>query len=351
MKKDRSDSMRKIDESELFGIHFNVKNKMEIANAINMKLNQNVGIISPDHISAELEALKIAAKRSYKPLLGEAISLYEQFNGRIKLFNLGLTSGGRSPIPPYLPFLFSNTRNKQLESEKENHPVSPTVLVNMYRIGHWSIDEAQYLGLSVNNDLYSCLESGLIAYKMIFENKAEKVFANKNVLEYLTNIYTRLFSNIVIKSAFTYGDDFNEDSALFIIAQFFLRYVLKKQPSTTIDDFAYKTIKHRTSLSAIKLFEESSEINYSTLSGFLDSLGITFFNEKIDMIKFQVNWASSYGEGLMFAIEYVPYLIHFLFATLHGALLGGSNRLINRQADLQKDGLPKVYNAIIEELR
>lgn len=343
--------MRKIDESELFGLHFGVKNKMEIANAINMKLNQNVGIIAPTHLSAELESLRIAAKRSYKPLLGEAIALYEQFNGRIKLFNLGLSSTGRSPIPPYLPFLFGNTRNRQLESEKESRPVSPTVLVNMYRIGHWSADETQYLGVSVNNDLYTCLESGLIAYKLLFENKAEKVFANKDVLEYLTKIYTRLFSNIIVKSAFPYGDDFNEDAALFLISQFFLRYVLKKQPSTTIDDYAYKTIKHRTSLSSIKMFEESSNIDYTKLSNFLASLGLAFFNEKIDMIKFELNWASSYGEGLMFAIEYVPYLIHFLFATLHGALLGGSNRLINRQADLLKDGLPKVYNAIIAELR
>jgi hypothetical protein len=58
-----------------------------------------------------------------------------------------------------------------------------------------------------------------------------------------------------------------------------------------------------------------------------------------------------YGEGLIFAIEYAPYLLHYLFATLHGATLGGSTRLFNRLPDLQKDGLPKLYNAVIDEIR
>jgi hypothetical protein len=324
---------------------------MEINNALNMKLNQNVGIISPDHLATELTQLKIKSKNSYYPLLNEAIALYEQFNGRIKFFNLGITSSGRSPIPPFMPFLFNNSRNRQTEADKDTRGASPAVFVNMYRIGHWSADEKQYLGVSAITDFYSVLESGLIAYKLLFDNKAEKVFSNKVVLQYLTNIYTSLFSAAVIRTAVTFGSEFNTDAARFIIAKFFLQYVLKKQPSETLSDFAYTAIKNRTSLNALKSFEENSNIDYNSLSSFLETLGTAFFNEKIDISRFEVSWLSMYGEGLVFAIEYVPYLIHFLFASLHGAMLGGSTRLYNRLPDLQKDGLVKLYNAVISELR
>ena len=54
-----------------------------------------------------------------------------------------------------------------------------------------------------------------------------------------------------------------------------------------------------------------------------------------------------YGEGLALAIEYVPYLLHFLFAPIHASRLGGSSRLDKRLPALQKEGLTKLYNAVI----
>ena len=345
--------MRKLNETEMYALHLSSSQKNEIKNALNMKLNQGVGIITPDHLAAELAQLKIKSKSSYYPLLKEAIALFEQFNGRIRLFNLGATSTGRSPIPPFIPFLFGQVRNKQLEGESQVTPTSPAALMNMHRIGHWSKDESEYLKVSATTDLYAILESGIISYRLIYDNKADSVFSNRKVLEYLTNIYTTLFSNAAIKTpgAFPYGDEFSNSAARFLIAKFFLRYVLNKPDSSTIDDFAYKALKHRTSLAALKNYEEVSNIDFESLSGFLKSFGEAFFNEPIDVSKFEVAWLSMYGEGLVFAIEYAPYLLHYLFATLHGATLGGSTRLFNRLPDLQKDGLPKLYNAVISEIR
>jgi hypothetical protein len=128
--------MRKLNETEMYALHLSSSQKNEIKNALNMKLNQGVGIITPDHLAAELAQLKIKSKSSYYPLLKEAIALFEQFNGRIKLFNLGATSTGRSPIPPFIPFLFGQVRNKQLEGENQVKPTSPAALMNMHRIGH-----------------------------------------------------------------------------------------------------------------------------------------------------------------------------------------------------------------------
>lgn len=345
--------MRKLNDTEMYSLHLSSSQKNEIKNALNGKLNQGVGIITPDHLAAELAHLKIKSKNAHYPLLKEAIALFEQFNGRIRLFNLGATSSGRTPIPPFIPFLFGQVRNKQLEGENESRPVSPAVLMNMLRVGHWSKDEEEYLKVSATTDLYSILESGLISYKLIYEGKSEKVFSNRKVLEYLTNIYTSMFSNAVIRTpgAFPFGDEFNSSAARFVIAKFFLCYVLTKPDSSTVDDFAFKTLKHRTSLAALKNYEEISNIDYTSLTGFLSTMGEAFFNEPVDIAKFEVAWLSMYGEGLVFAIEYAPYLLHYLFATLHGATLGGSTRLFNRLPDLQKDGLPKLYNAVIAEIR
>jgi len=343
--------MRKIQETELFSAHLSSSQKSEIQNALTMKLNQGVGIITPDHLLTEITELKVKQRNVHYPLLSGALSMFEQFNGRIRLFNLGSTTSGRSQISAQMPFLFGPVRNKQLEGETETRPVSPAILMNMHRIGRWSADESQYIGVSARTDLYSVLESGYIFYRLIVDNKASNVFDNKTVLEYLTNIYTTLFSGAVIKTMIDYGGEFNTDAARFIIAQFFLRYVLKKTPSPTIDEFAYKSIRNRTSLMALKSYEESNNINYEKLSTFLESFGDAFFNEKIDISRFEVSWATMYGSGLIFAVEYAPYLIHFLLAAIHGATLGGSSRLYLRIQDLTKDGVQKLYNAIISEIR
>jgi len=342
--------MRKLSETELYSLHLTQAQMMEIHNAVNNKLNQNVGIIAPENIEAELIKLETKAKKA-PGLLADAISYYKTFNGRIKLFNLGATTTGRSPIPPFIPFLPGNARNKQLEGETGGRGVSPAIFVNMYRIGKWSADESEYTGASANTDLYAVLESGVIAHKLLLEQKAESVFSNTTVLETITNIYTSLFSNAVIKTVVTFGSDFNNDAARFLIAKFFLKYVLKKPESTTIEDIAYNCIKYRTSLSGLQSFEENYPMDNSSLSAFLKTLGEAFFNKGIDLSKFQISWVSMYGEGLLFAVEYAPYFLHFLFATWHGSSLGGSNKLYNKLPEMTKDGLIKLYNAVISELR
>jgi hypothetical protein len=342
--------MRKLQDSELFSLHMSASQKQELQNALNMKLNQNVGIIAPEQIETELLTLKRKSK-SVGGILPEAIALFESFNGRIRLFNLGVSASGRSPVPAFMPFLVGNVRNKGLEGDKSSRGVSPAVLVNLHRIGGWSVDEKTYNGLNAGTDLFSALESGLIAYRMLVDNRAEKLLSNSIVLENLTGIYTTLFSKAVIKSATVYGNEFNTDAARFIIGKFFLVYVLKKQPSDTIDEIAHTTIKYRSSITGLRNYEENAKIDYSSMSRFLETFGMSFFNQVIDLGKFTLYWTSLYGEGMLFAVEYVPYLIHFLFSLVHGARLGEATRLINSQTELEKEGLIKLYNTVVAELR
>ena len=346
--------MRQLKDTELYSIYLSNNEQQNIISTINSKLAQNVGLIAPEKIETELMQLKSRSKNSFFPLLNEAIALYET-RGHIQLFNLGMSSMGRSPIPAYMPFVpaFARNRAKEVTMGQGNHnAVNPAIFMNMYRVGQWSADESSYNGLSAITDLYSCLESGVIMYKMIVDHKTNAVFSDKNVLENLTRIYVYMFNKAVIKSKLSFGaDEFKQDAAAFLIAKFFLIHVLAKQENDTLNDYAHMATKFKTSLASLLSFEDNADIRYDTLSDFLKTIGMAFFNSSINLAEFENNWVRMYGEGMVFAVEYAPYLIHYLFAAYHGSMLGGTVRLYNIVDDLKKNGLPKLYNAVISAVR
>jgi len=299
--------------------------------------------------------LKTRSKKSaYYAFLSDAIALFET-RGLIRLFNLSLTKGGRSRIPTTIPYLKYPARNryKEGDSSMNNNGRDNVLFVNMYRIGAWSSDESQYIGLGTITDLYTCLESGVIGYKLLVENRAEKLFDDKAVLEYLIKIYVYMFSLVMQKTKTTFGgSDFQNDAASFLIAKFFLLYVLQKANTPIIDDYAYMAVKNRSSLEALKSYEDISQIDYDTLSGFLKTFGEAFYNgEPVYLADFDNKWVLSFGDSTGLAIEYVPFLLHFLFAVMHGANLGGTLRLARSQDILNKLGLPRLYNAVVNALK
>ena len=348
--------MRQLGETELFKMKLGSNEQQAIGAAITLKLNQNVGDIAPRHIEPELAQLKSKTKNSYLPLVSDALALYEN-RGLVRLFNLGATNSGRTPIPTFMPFVPAIARNRVKESDptvSSEQARDRAIFVNMYRIGNWSADETSYQGLSASTDLYACLENGTIMYKMLVEGKQKDVFNNSKVVENLTRIYTNLFAQCVVKCRVPFGnggtDDFGTDSAYFIIAKFFLKYILLKD-DTEADNYAMLCIKFKSSRVALKSFEETSNINYDSLSSFLNSFGETFFQDPINIAEFTVAWTKSYGDCTALAIEYVPYFIYDLFATYNGALLGGTLRMGRLKPQLLKLGLDKLRVALISIIK
>ena len=317
-----------------------------IIGSVRTKLNQNIGVIVPQHIETELLDLKKYAKTksASSPLLLPAIDLFENYGGRIQLFDLSTTTSGRSDIPSFFPFLPGNARRPDFQ-----HPI-PAIFMNMYKMGNWSLDDKSYDNLFPITDLHTCLESGFIAYKFIIEKKADQVLSNGIVLENLTRLYTKLFYDALIKVR---GNlpllDFQQEAAKFIIAKFFLTYIIQKNENDESTNLlARMAANTNSSVNALKTYEENLGISYEKLSSFLSSFGIVFFNgHPTSLSDFEAAWLNMYGEGLALAIEYVPYLLHFLFAPIHASRLGGSSRLDKRLPALQKEGLTKLYSAVI----
>lgn len=312
------------------------------------KLTEGKGLIKPSNMELSLLDLKKYAKNkaSSSILLNDAIALFDNENGgRIQLFNLQINSG-TSDIPPYVPFYAGRYKTK----------VSPNVetgiFVNMYGIGNWSADEKDYLNLIVPSDLNACLESAYIAYKMTIENRAEDILSNAVVMENITKLYAKLFFDAICKiPGNMIVGDFEKQAAKFVIAKFFLVYILQKNINDELTDkYAQIATGTKISLRATDLsaYEANLGINYNSLTSFLSTFGVAFFSGRpTNTSDFVIQWQKLYGEGTILAIEYVPYLIHFLIATKYNANLGGFNKMQRKQSDLISDGLGKFYNALV----
>ena len=341
--------MLKLFQTELIMRNNKLNSKIQVV--CKEKLPQNIGVIQPDNIELPLLDLKRYAKTksAASPVLLDAINLYENLGGRIQLFDLSTPMNGSNlsaDVPPYLPFIPSYS-HYALRAEIKK-PI-PAIFVNMYKMGTWSVDGKTYDDVYAITDLQTCLESGYIAYKMLIEDKADDILSNPLIMEYLTRIYTKLFYDALIKVP---GNlpllEFQQDAAKFIIAKFFLIYILEKNNDKTTDTYAQKAINSNSSLQALTTYEENLGINYEKLSLFLSSFGLAFFNgNPTSLSDFERAWITMYGEGLALAIEYVPYLLHFLFAPIHASRLGGSSKMYLRLPALQKEGLLKLYSAVL----
>ena len=342
--------MRKLEDTELFGKYLSDTARREIMSTLTTKLSYNAGVIKPENLELELLELKKKAKSAYIPLANEAIAMYEANGHRIRLFNL--SNNGQSPVPSYVPFLFYMGRNFAADPS-EGEDTIPVVFMNMYRIGNWNAAGDQYLNLRASSDLYSVLESGLFSYKLVCRGMSDEVFQNKVVLENLTRLYTKLFLNAAIKIKSVIYDPIAQDTAKFVIAKFFLTYCLRKQPSDMTNSYAYLATSKKVSRTVIEGQEETFNIDYNSLSGFLSSFGQEFFRDEISLVQFVSAWVKLYGDGMILAAEYVPYLIHFLFSAIHGTTLGGTCRFNNSKTktELQDEGLNKLYTAMINILR
>ena len=337
--------MLQLTQSELFSTRSSLFLN-QVMGAMRSKVSQNMGVIQPHMIESALLDLKKYAKTktAASPCLLDAIDLFENYGGRIQLFDLSSPSYGKSDIPSFFPFLPGNAKRPDMVKQ------IPAIYMNLFKLGTWNADDSQYEGIFPITDLHTCLESGFIAYKLIVERKADEIFANGTIVDLLTRIYTKLFYGALIKVP---GNlplvDFQQEAAKFIISKFFLVYILQKQEKDQMTNMLAKSASNCvSSVNALQSYEENLGIDYSKLSNFLNSFGMVFFNgHPTTLSDFERAWISMYGEGLALAVEYVPYLLHFLFAPIHASRLGGSSRLDKQLPNLQKEGLIKLYNAVI----
>ena len=316
-----------------------------------MEMAQGKFLITPKHIEDSLLQLEIMHKRGHDLLLGTGISLFKDYGGRIRLFDC-------PEIPGYFPFIatvISPNSNAPAVYNIGNKPTK-VIYMNMHRLGQWSADYERFTNLMVASDLQSVFINGVIAaYEQ--DGNVEKLFGTTAVMTNLARLYTTLFYRVLINVAENDpGQEFEKDLIRFCIAKFFLLYCLGKDNNNTIDAIAFastKNVKSETEQTSIRTYLENIFIDFSSLSGFLNTLGMEFYKTNINLSSFVVKWAMLYGEGTNLSIEYAPFLLYYLVAAKKNARLGGMSSLGTARLikELQSNGLDKLYTAVAQVVK
>lgn len=346
--------MIKLSQSELYTYNPDFVSTMKTAMPL---VTGGRGLIPPQKLT-QFGDLKDYAKRSStsSPLIIDAIQRYEETKD-IMLFDLNVATNGTngSIIPPFIPFIAGVG---SVDADGNHIASKPRIYVNLYRLGFWSADNSSYDDVAVLTDLQSCLETGLIAYRMIVEDKADDVLNNSVVKMKLTNIYVNLFYKALIAVQKYPLSDFQLEVCRYLTAKFFMIYCLQDQPDDpTVQKYAVLIAQQGkpggSDADSYAAFEGNIRMDYSSVSGFLDSLSGAFFDGKpCSLFDFDTKWVSQYGEGFALCPSYPPYLLHFLFSTIRSARLGGSSRLTGRRdMDFRTEDLRQLYNAVCAACR
>lgn len=323
------------------------------------KLGQGIGLIRPDNIALEIEKLKLKKKTSAQPLLMEALSLYTAPIPRIMLFDVGPDMPLAMPAVIYsAPVAGGQAAQAQMigtkyETNGANNGLC--VFLNMYTIGKWDEDGTHYMGLESLADLCACLETGVIMYHMVVAGDAETIIQSTDVMSNLVRVYSDLFFTSFIgacRSSFS-KDTYNVDVVYHIAAKFLMIHCLGMEDSDELDRKAWEySVRNDTSFDAIKMTEDGmKDINYQSLSSVIEQTSSSLFRTQASIVDFIGAWMKVCGDGSVMACEYVPFLLHYLFAAIHNARLGNANRLTTRINDLKKDGIDDLYAAVVRQIR
>jgi hypothetical protein len=326
--------MRQPAQTELFKKYISSSDKTNMKEARN-RVAVNTGVVmTRTHLEEQMVTLKNMRKTSYYPLMSQVFQLAHTTDMVVPFcFDEGL-------IQSVMPFIQFKT-NGHLTS------VRPAIrtYINLYKIGHWNADKTKFNISPL--DLYSALETGVIMYNL--QKKGADILIDDNiVLETSARIYAKLLVKAIERSKRSISSEVDQDLALYLSAKFFLMYIIGKQDSEYTRDIAYKSVRYKTPLMTLRQIEESTEdMDYDSLSGFLQFFGNALDIGEIKLRDLVVDWIKMYGANTILMIEYFPYFLHFIFAALKGSQ--SISRLYHRRKEIEKDGM-RLYQAVTKHM-
>lgn len=160
-----------------------------------------------------------------------------------------------------------------------------------------------------NRTLYALLECGYITKKL--REDENRFLMNQNIIKLSTLIYVKLMNKIFDK---LFGINLipdRSDQLNYVLAKFFLLYVLEKQPSDNINTIAYSCIYNNLPRNLVESADENFDENaYNSLQAFFDSLANNFIGlNKLTIRSFIDNWMIMYGENTVLSIENYPIML------------------------------------------
>jgi len=310
--------MRKISDTYLF-TSSGLKNFTENVKMINWSTER----VSP--ISLE-DNLKIISRRFNFPLKTVVIESYE-----------------KSKLVTIYPYNTQLTKLIPIFLTKQEGEIRAIINLSLY--GNKNKNEEIIID---NRRLYALLEGAYI-YKSIYE-KPNYVLSNMMILNLSTQIYVKMMNKVLDKMFGINLIVLKSDQINYLLAKFFLSYVMEKADGDVVNSIAYACcFNDSPKINVESIMQDFDETVFSSLPEFFREL-----SEKFDLLhnltirKFLDNYMIMYGEYSVFSIECYYSFLQTIFA---GGVIGarfGKDYMIEKVVG--RESL-KLHNEISRLLR
>jgi hypothetical protein len=220
-----------------------------------------------------------------------------------------------------------------------------TAVVNLALYGNRNKDGEVTID---NRRLYTLLESAYI-YKEIYQ-KPNYALSNMMILSLSTQIYVKLMNKVLDKMFGINLIVLKADQINYLLAKFFLLYVMEKTDGDVVSTIAYSCAFNDSPKTTVEsILTDFDERAFASLPDFFKELSEQFdLLHNLTIRKFLDNYMIMYGEYAVFAIECYYSLLQVVFA---GGVIGarfGKDYMIEKVVG--KEAI-KLHNEISRVLR
>jgi len=198
-----------------------------------------------------------------------------------------------------------------------------------------------------NKKLYGYLECAYISREL---QKTERKFTNNTKIKKLsTNCYVKLMKKVLDKLYAVNLLPEKADRISYLLAKFFLLYVLEQPENDTTNDIAYSCTSGNTPKKLMLSTDlDFSKENYNSLEAFFSALS-NYFDvlKNLNLRNFLVEFMNLYGEDATFAIENYQRFLEVVITSCVFSIRGYRDQLVD--TTINKDALD-LYTEITRVL-
>lgn len=209
-----------------------------------------------------------------------------------------------------------------LTKNPANNEVVAVVNIRLYstrdKLGNINIEKRR---------LYALLECAYIERELYLQQS--KMLMSSRLYTLSSKVYVKLVNKIFDKKFSVNLMPLKSDQLNFILAKFFLLYVLEKPNNELVENVAYSSIFNDTPKQQLVNFaSDFEEGDFQSLPAFVDALknNFDFLSDKLSVRTLLFEFMNMYGDASIYTLEYYPSLLETCF---NGAIFG--SRIVKDQ--------------------
>lgn len=271
-----------------------------------------------------IDDLNVIQKRYTFPLKNKVLADYAA--GEIKpIFNKD-----RTPVP-------SSLTQWLTMDQRAGKPVC------VFNLTLYGIMNKEKTNFSINTrQLYNLMQSATFTLGCM--KKWNSITVNQSVLKLGASMYSKIFTKVLDRMFAVNLEPMKSDKIKFISAKFFLRNIMEKPETQTINSIAYSCCTGGTTLNTIQMFDSSfNQEAFKDLESFLNELALKVDGLNTLSVRGYIDsYMRMYGLNSLLALEYFPAFVHMVTSPIIGSHINNEQvieGLLGKEMD-------KFYNEI-----